>query len=684
MLKNIRQTIILLSITLLASCNDTFLPELEEGTLDSSLDAADIRLNGLDQNVSLPESFGNVSQIIATKGSFITALGGNQFFVEQNDGSNARTTDLTVIDTNGQSHTCRVRQDPVSLVRQTDLYNNFYRNYGVGYSYNAVDGEYCNLSDVRCQLINRAVLDRLQPNYPDIFMLVDQMNDTFIRQSVSTSVTNYIQNTNFKATAKGQLLLLFSGGIEKSCHIFEDGITNQYLLHQEQLIKRAEFFLDPVAVAEAVQIDSTILTASFRSAINKLAQTDADDWQAVDDFINLYGTHVVTNATLGAKLALDIQVEEKKFHTLEEVNELSKASIALLFKRYSESQSSDEDYKILKDSKCQIDVLGGDLSTLDNLINTTIFRNDNYTPTMFNDWVESVNFDNEHIENSNVELMDMNVTPIWDLIPDPSVAERVEARVVGNVNIMQKYLGNRNFINTSFSINPSGIKFLAAGKSATAASAPIVNVIASNRVVAIICKEYVPEIGGAAYKKELKTVAYPVYEGRVQMKNGLCIFMGQAYDVSWNDDHFSVDSIGPVKDENTIYMNLGKLEINQYANLTYQPSSVIPALECINGIRPDGSVKPDKYCSVIKHFGDFYLGNVSVVDNAFDITFTPDFNSYENIPNWTWTTQAPAYSSGYPEFFDTGSDSDNRFYNRMVRSDDYLYIYNPTEISAPN
>lgn len=678
MLKIIARTLLLLSIPLSFSCSENLLSELEEETTGLGYNTADITLNGLDQEVTLPEKYGNVSQIIATEGCFITPLGGNHFFVEQNDGTKVRTASLTVIDTDGHSRTCKVSQAPISLTSQAEKYNNFYRNYGIGYSYNAITGDYCNLSDVRCQLINRAVLDRLQPNYPDIFLLVDKMNEMSVKQSVSTSLTNYIQNTNFKASADGQIMILFSGGIEQSCHIFEDGITDSYILHQEQLIKRARYFLDAVAVAEAAKTTPTILTASFRSAINELAQTSPDNWEAIDKFINLYGTHVIINSTLGAKMELNLQVEEKKFHTIEEVNVLSNASIALLFKKYSESQATEEEYKKLKNSKCQIDVLGGDLSKLDNVLHMTLFNNEDYSPAMLDEWVASVNFDDEDINKSNVELIDMEVTPIWDLIPDPDVARRVEARVNGNVDVMQEYLGNRNFINTSFKINPSGLKFLAAGKSVTAASAPIINVIAGNRVVATICKEYVPEIGGEAYKNDLKTVVYPVYEGRIQIRNGLCIFNRKAYEVAWNDDRFSVTPLGAVSDTTTVYMSLGKLSVDKYANITYQPSYLIPSLECIRGIQPDGSINPEKFCSVFKHFGDFYLGLVYVNDNTFNITSKTDDTNFDYIPYWEWTTDWPEYMKNYLYYF---TQMGGIYRNTMVRTDDYLYIYNPSEVA---
>lgn len=38
----------------------------------------------------------------------------------------------------------------------------FLRNHGVGYSYNAVRGEYCNWQDIRCQVIDRASVEQLQ------------------------------------------------------------------------------------------------------------------------------------------------------------------------------------------------------------------------------------------------------------------------------------------------------------------------------------------------------------------------------------------------------------------------------------------------------------------------------------------------------------------------------------------
>ena len=38
----------------------------------------------------------------------------------------------------------------------------FLRNFGVGYSYDAVEGDYCNWNGIRCQVVNRNVLERIE------------------------------------------------------------------------------------------------------------------------------------------------------------------------------------------------------------------------------------------------------------------------------------------------------------------------------------------------------------------------------------------------------------------------------------------------------------------------------------------------------------------------------------------
>jgi hypothetical protein len=51
--------------------------------------------------------------------------------------------------------------------------------------------------------------------------------------------------------------------------------------------------------------------------------------------------------------------------------------------------------------------------------------------------------------------------------------------------------------------------------------------------------------------------------------------------------------------------------------------------------------------------------------------------SYDNLPGWTYTTSNPpeADEADYSSYFKSGT-----YKKRMVRDDDYIYIWNSTEI----
>ena len=63
---------------------------------------------------------------------------------------------------------------------------------------------------------------------------------------------------------------------------------------------------------------------------------------------------------------------------------------------------------------------------------------------------------------------------------------------------------------------------------------------------------------------------------------------------------------------------------------------------------------------MVKHFNHFYL---------------KDKERYDNLPNWSWSTQQPHEAADFPDYFDATTWKD-----RMVRNDDYIYIWNTTEI----
>lgn len=643
---------------LLMACQDI---DLTQGISEDDLAAAcDVVIDGLDQTVALPHGgTGSVVDVEVEDGDFLTALPGGRLYAEQNDDGELRQGTIRVQLSDGSTRRLTLGQRAATRA-DVQSKKSFYRHHALGYSYDAVYGNYCDLKYVRCQVLNRAIIEAVDTLEVESIFNEDYLHDNHYSSSVSTSVVDYVQNCNFVAGADAKIALIAGGTVKGFCHIFEDGTEDNYILHDERELQRAKYTLQIIDLQSLVQKHPSLLTSSFRKAIEKLAATKVDDWKAVDDFINIYGTHVVSSATLGARLTVDVQVKTNQFDTREGDSLMADATIATLFKLSHTSSSQTKNYQILRDCKCHVEAIGGDVSALDKLVSRTFFSNDDIDSLMLTTWENSVKFDGKDIANSNVELMDMKVWPIWELVPDKSVADRLQARIQADAAIMLQLLGNRNFLNAKFPYPISSVTCRIGNQKNQKFDNPAVtDVIVDGRHVATVCRELVPAID----KKEYVQVAYPIYEGRVKLTNGLCVHGGKTYSVDWRNGYFKVNEVdGLTTSDGYMYLTGGVLTTSSFDGVDYQTGHLVLGCERPGGIAINGSLA-GIMVKVQKHFGHFYLAD--------------DKTNYGNLPNWSYVTSAPAEASeeDYKDYFPQGA-----WQNRMVRDNSYVYIFNTTEL----
>lgn len=643
---------------LLMACQDI---DLTQGISEDDLAAAcDVVIDGLDQTVALPlGGTGSVVDVEVEDGDFLTALPGGRLYAEQNDDGELRQGTIRVQLSDGSTRRLTLGQRAATRA-DVQSKKSFYRHHALGYSYDAVYGNYCDLKYVRCQVLNRAIIEAVDTLEVESIFNEDYLHDNHYSSSVSTSVVDYVQNCNFVAGADAKIALIAGGTVKGFCHIFEDGTEDNYILHDERELQRAKYTLQIIDLQSLVQKHPSLLTSSFRKAIEKLAATKVDDWKAVDDFINIYGTHVVSSATLGARLTVDVQVKTNQFDTREGDSLMADATIATLFKLSHTSSSQTKNYQILRDCKCHVEAIGGDVSALDKLVSRTFFSNDDIDSLMLTTWENSVKFDGKDIANSNVELMDMKVWPIWELVPDKSVADRLQARIQADAAIMLQLLGNRNFLNAKFPYPISSVTCRIGNQRNQKFDNPdVTDVIVDGRHVATVCREMVPAIS----KTEYVQVAYPIYEGRVKLTNGLCVHDGKTYSVDWRNGYFKVNEVdGLTTSDGYMYLTGGVLTTSSFDGVDYQTGHLVLGCERPGGIAINGSLA-GKMVKVQKHFGHFYLAD--------------DKTNYGNLPNWSYMTSAPAEASeeDYKDYFPQGV-----WQNRMVRDNSYVYIFNTTEL----
>jgi hypothetical protein len=248
-------------------------------------------IDGLDQTVALPlAGTGSVVGVEIEEGDFLTALPGGRLYAEQNDDGQWRQGTIRVKLSDGSSRRLTLGQRAATRA-EVQSQKSFYRHHAIGYSYDAVYGNYCDLKYVRCQVLNRAILEAVDTLEVNGIFNEEYLHDSYFSSSVSTSVVDYVQNCNFVANAEAKIAVILGGEVKGICHIFEDGTEDSYILHDERELPRARYTLQIGELQSLVQKYPSLLTSSFRKAVDKLAATNVDDWKAVDDFINIYARY---------------------------------------------------------------------------------------------------------------------------------------------------------------------------------------------------------------------------------------------------------------------------------------------------------------------------------------------------------------------------------------------------------
>lgn len=523
----------------------------------------------------------------------------------------------------------------------------FRRMYGVGFSYDAIYGERNSLKDIRCQVLDYSSIIAWQEGgkWRQKLLTVSSDNETSITCKTSYSRSEYVQSTVFEADVKSEMIV-FNGSFEADISTVESGETNDFFCRVEYKCPALRVSLDGRSLKSLIQDDghTEFLSPNFREVLDWMKTHDSD--ATIDSLIARYGSHVVTNARFGGSLTLNMTMEKDSLTDVIDNKMLGKVSVGSLLDHISESKEEQKTAHIINSADCNISIRGGDLNAIPyDMLHFEFGRHPDLA-AYISDWVNSITYDPDNYHRSNLEIVEMEVMPLWDFIPDERLAERVRLRMIGTAKEMIKKLGYKNIVSTSFTI-PQSLTCMMGGTSTSFTRPLVMNVISSGRYVATICREKINEISTTTDMR----VVYPIYDRKANMTSGYCVSNGKAYSVRWIRGKCKVDVIGYVNDETTIYLTNGVPGSRRYANVEYVPSHLVVDYEWPFAIRKDGTLDRSKpYYLVRKRNDSFYLRNADGSDCKMKL---------DGLPNWT-------YDDGL---------------QRMVRDKDYSYYWNPLEIS---
>lgn len=534
--------------------------------------------------------------------------------------------------------------------QDVETHQEFLRNLGVGYSYNAVRGSYCDWQDIRCQVLNRGMLLAMQDSTGDAILRTSQAESVYLSGTFEYSIRDYVVNMSME-TKEAIDLGLYKKEKRKRQNFIEDGVQQKYFYLMSEKITLAHQYVGWANVMALYRRDRSLLTESFRNAVRHLDESDDDDIVAVDSFINVWGTHVIVESWLGGAIHIDLMNDMWRWNAKSKDEKWTTEQFLTAVATKDQHRQSSDEFRWTEHSRINIMARGGNQESLTSMLGEHQFDGTrSFSTEGVNVWRQSLIYDPDDEANSNVEMVDMKLLPIWEFaaLISKSAARRIQAAVTQDVLLMQKMLGDKNFFDARFPIryNTASCQWRKdtgswqqASRTDNAADPIIVNIMSGGRYVATVCHEVI--------NNNDLWVCYPIYEGCVKQACGLGVDKeNRVYNVRWIGGEVTLTPLKKVADSEFFYINGGAVEVEPQEGVIFPDYQALPYIELSGGVKPDGSYAASAY--PVQKVGD------------------------------TFQLLAPAGLTDIVGFTDTGKTSgDKHIYKR---NDNYAYIYNQNEV----
>lgn len=574
------------------------------------------------------------------------------------------------------------------------------RHHALGFSYDAVSGEKCNVADVRCQVLN---LDYLKKN--DLY---SESSQPVIVDSceVRRGVNECMQMTTWSVDLSEDLIL-YKGDHRKD-YTLRENITDSTLIFRQTIGLQTgsksvnlDYLLDGVngIKGELKKHPDEILSDNFRYAVTKLKNA-GENLAVIDSFVNIFGTHVVTRISQGGSFSLSLRTSKRNVTSYLQEEEFKKSVTKFIVKiEKVESSKHHKTYRnIFKSAVMSLNVKGGDVSIFDNLVADPYYENEQATPGNYEKWISTVEESAGDGWSDRSELIDMEVSPIWEFIPDKTIATRVKGRILTGAETMRTIYGELNYTNARIDVpgtDSRRLDFKPHNLSDPELFTGICHTLtdASGRpckTVAVTYEEYIPELAEKGLNS-MAVVTYPVYENRIQLDEGIGKSIGSDgkwYSIKWLYDRYVVKEM-PDSGDGTLYLYNGKLypAAPHAGDALFEPTRHLPDYAWPGSLDTSGNpTTATRVYPVRKFLNQFYLYHDSPGYQGTD----GKCPLFLNLPGWSINDEdteliSEYYTSGYfsrndlsEAFRESGIKSGTT--HRMVRNGNYRYSIIPSEL----
>lgn len=261
---------------------------------------------------------------------------------------------------------------------------------------------------------------------------------------------------------------------------------------------------------------------------------------------------MVTGIEIGGKCDIAVKTSKRRVNTYIEEQEYSREAINLFFKKKEtiDKLTNQKNYaNLFRTAEIDLSIRGGDVSRFDPLLANPSYDNALASYSYFDEWALSV-AEAGDTWDEGTELIDMEVTPIYEFMPDEDLARRVKVRMEASVQDMRDLYGELNFASAKLYVMTDyrdQMNYCVKGVTkpfGDAANNGFLHTLSGtdgmpSKIVAATYYEYIPDLNRYLY------VTYPVYENRIQSEEGIGTYplREEIYSVKWLYDRFVTEKL---------------------------------------------------------------------------------------------------------------------------------------------
>lgn len=541
----------------------------KDGELTDSV--PDVDVSDADKTIELSRSDGTTTLQIPLSGEWTASAEGEwltlitesgssadaQVYNEQNDDDEDRSALVTYSAKDGSAtyKVAFVQKGILSDERNADEVSDVEIGCGAGWGYNGY-GMYADVSGMKGQIINSVKLKTILDKYPDEaegnLLMVDDKSVNITSAKISTGSSSSDMTKALGVNAELDLDLPCGFSMNITANYDKKDLSNSEKNFSRRLYRHIfkQRHLDADNVSALFNEDLTgiplkesqrILSVGFRAMLIELSNTtESNREEVVVDFIQSYGTHIITRGDIGGCYEYSMTTDKSDVSSDEEIKAALDMGYKKMFKIKGDASYENMEKKVGSNYTSSVTVKGGNSLLLAKAANNI---EGGCSQADIDKWLET-------IKEGACTLVDFKLAPIWKIIP--KTYKTSDGLSVSN--IIKEYLTTGKILKTeefkTYQLptvsTPAATKFEL--PTINDDSTQVYTAWCAGQPVAEICKEYVPALS----LRQRVVVVYPIKENKPDYKEGF--FIGneghRAGNVMWYTEN---DSVKCKFSENTDY-----------------------------------------------------------------------------------------------------------------------------------